>query len=158
MSQRGCRERGHSDVESHDSDFHRIEARLPQRMEGSVEPEHSRVNFQEPAVTTLRELTDEISAQQDVLRAGGGEAGRERQKRLGRLTVRERLQELLDADAPFFELGLWAAWQMYPEWGEVPAAGVVTGIGCVEGRPVLVVANDATVKAGAFFPQSVKKV
>ncbi len=107
---------------------------------------------------TLRELTDEILAQEAVLRAGGGEAGRERQKRLGRLTVRERLQELLDPDASFFELGLWSAWRMYPDWGDVPAAGVVTGIGRVHGRSLMIVANDATVKAGAFFPQSVKKV
>ena len=116
------------------------------------------MRLQESDVTTLRELMDDHLAQEAALRAGGGEAGRERQKRLGRLTVRERLQELLDADAPFFELGVWAAWRMYPEWGDVPAAGVVTGIGHVQGRPVLVVANDATVKAGAFFPQSVKKV
>ena len=109
-------------------------------------------------MTTLSELMDGILAQEAVLRAGGGEAGHERQKRLGRLTVRERLNELLDADAPFLELGLWAAWRMYPDWGDVPAAGVVTGIGRVQGRSMMIVANDATVKAGAFFPQSVKKV
>ena len=109
-------------------------------------------------ITTLRDLTLQVQAEEDTLRLGGGEAGRERQKRLGRLTVRERLDVLLDGDAPFYELGLWAAWRMYPEWGEVPAAGAVTGIGRVHGRPVMVIANDATVKAGAFFPQSVKKV
>ncbi len=109
-------------------------------------------------MTTLRELMDGILAQEAVLRAGGGDAGHERQKRLGRLTVRERLHELLDADASFLELGLWAAWRMYPDWGDVPAAGVVTGIGRVHGRSLMIVANDATVKAGAFFPQSVKKV
>jgi acetyl-CoA carboxylase carboxyltransferase component len=74
------------------------------------------------------------------------------------MTVRQRLEALLDKDSPLLELGLWAAWRMYPEWGEVPAAGVVTGIGAVGGRRVLLVANDATVKAGAFFPQTVKKV
>jgi acetyl-CoA carboxylase carboxyltransferase component len=74
------------------------------------------------------------------------------------LPVRERLHVLLDEQAPFWELGLWQAWQQYPEWGDVPAAGVVTGIGYVHQRPVLVIANDATVKAGAMFPQSVKKV
>ena len=109
-------------------------------------------------MTTLRELTRQIHEQETVLRQGGGSAGQERQRRLGRLTARERVEELLDKGSPFFELGLWAAWGMYPDWGDIPAAGVVTGIGTVHGRPVLVIANDATVKAGAMFPQSVKKV
>ncbi len=108
--------------------------------------------------TPLLELTHDLQAQEETLRDGGGEAGRQRQKQLGRLTVRERLSELLDEGVPFLELGLWAAWRMYPDWGDVPAAGVVTGIGCVGGRRGMVVANDATVKAGAFFPQTVKKV
>ena len=109
-------------------------------------------------MATLLELTEEFRVEERFLRQGGGEAGRARQERLGRLTVRARLDRLLDPDAPFLELGLWAGWGMYEEWGHVPAAGVVTGIGRVSGRPVLVVANDATVKAGAFFPQTVKKV
>lgn len=109
-------------------------------------------------MATLLELTRDLQDQEEIIRQGGGESGRQRQKRLGRLTARERLDELLDPGAPFLELGLWAAWGMYPEWGDVPAAGVVTGIGTVHGRPVLVVANDATVKAGAFFPQTIKKV
>jgi 3-methylcrotonyl-CoA carboxylase beta subunit len=107
---------------------------------------------------TLAELTAEIKAQQEAIRQGGGAAGRERQERLGRMTARQRIAALLDEDAPFWEIGLWAAWGMYDQWGAVPAAGVVTGIGAVHGRPILVVANDATVKAGAMFPQSVKKV
>lgn len=110
------------------------------------------------APPTLRELVERFRQEEDRLREGGGAAGRERQNRLGRLTARERLRGLLDPGAPVFELGLWAAWQMYPDWGDVPAAGVVAAIGTVQGRAVLVVANDATVKAGAFFPQSVKKV
>jgi len=77
---------------------------------------------------------------------------------MGRLPVRERLSQLLDKDAQFFELGLWAAYKMYEQWGQIPAAGVVTGIGKVAGVPCMVVANDATVKAGAFFPQTTKKV
>ncbi|MBI1314827.1 acyl-CoA carboxylase subunit beta [bacterium] len=109
-------------------------------------------------MTSLRKLTDEVCSQEVALREGGGVSGRERQRRLGRLTVRERLDRLLDHDSPFLELGLWAAWQMYSEWGDVHAAGVVTGIGYVHQRPVLVIANDATVKAGSFFPQTVKKV
>lgn len=108
--------------------------------------------------TTLLEVTRDLQAQEATIRQGGGEAGRQRQRQLGRLTVRERLDGLLDPGSSFLELGLWAAWGMYGEWGNVPAAGVVSGIGAVHGRPILVVANDATVKAGAFFPQTVKKV
>lgn len=107
---------------------------------------------------SLLDMTREILEQEQSLRLGGGETGQERQRRLGRLTARERLTELLDPNSTFYELGLWSAWGMYPEWGDVPAAGVVAGIGFVQGRAVLVVANDATVKAGAFFPQTVKKV
>lgn len=107
---------------------------------------------------TLREVTETIAREEDALRQGGGKAGWERQRKLGRLPVRERLDLLLDPGTPFLELGLWAAWKMYPEWGDVPAAGIVTGIGTISGRPCLVAANDATVKAGAMFPQSVKKL
>lgn len=112
--------------------------------------------FMEPP--SLFTLSEEISIQESILREGGGKKGKERQSRLGRLTVRERLEILLDHPDAFFELGIWAGYKMYPEYGELPAAGVVTGIGEVCGRNVMVVANDATVKAGAFFPQSVKKV
>jgi len=106
----------------------------------------------------LRSLTKEIADEEDLLRQGGGKSGRERQARLGRMTVRERLTHLLDPHAAFFELGIWAGYKMYPEWGDLPAAGVVTGIGVVKNRSCMVIANDATVKAGAMFPQSVKKV
>src|SRR5260370_21491153 len=77
---------------------------------------------------------------------------------MGRLPVRERLSHLLDKGSPFFEIGLWAAYKMYEQWGKIPAAGVVAGIGNVEGGPCLIVANDATLKAGAFFPATTKKV
>jgi len=93
-----------------------------------------------------------------VLREGGGKAGHERQRKMGRLPVRERLSHLLDKDSSFFEIGLWAAYKMYEQWGKIPAAGVVAGIGNVAGVPCMVIANDATVKAGAFFPQTTKKV
>lgn len=106
----------------------------------------------------LHLLTDEIRSQESVIKEGGGVKGRERQQRHGRLTVRERLQLLLDEPEKFFELGLWAGYKMYKEWGDVPAAGVVTGIGKICNRDCMVIANDATVKAGAMFPQSVKKV
>ena len=92
------------------------------------------------------------------MREGGGKAGHERQRKMGRLPVRERLSRLLDSDSPFFEISLWAAYKMYSEWGHVPAAGVVAGIGNVSGIACMIIANDATVKAGAFFPATTKKV
>src|SRR5215218_4022771 len=98
----------------------------------------------------LREVTTEIERQEVELRKGGSDAGHERQKKLGRLNVRERLQKLLDEDSNFLELNLWSAHGMYPDVGEVPAAGVVTGVGTVSHRECMIVANDATVKAGAF--------
>lgn len=112
----------------------------------------------ESCVSTLRQLTQQFLEEEAKLREGGGPSGHERQKKLGRLPVRERVNQLIDQDRPFLELGLWAANGMYLEWGRVPAAGVVTGIGWVHGRPCLVAAHDATVKAGAMFPQSVKKL
>lgn len=113
---------------------------------------------QNSSSTDLLTLTETILSQEALLREGGGKAGKERQTRLGRLTARERLAILLDNPSDFFELGLWAGYGMYSEWGELPAAGVITGIGKVCNRSVMVIANDATVKAGAMFPQSVKKV
>ena len=99
-----------------------------------------------------------IAKEEAVLREGGGKAGHERQRKMGRLPVRERISHLLDKGSPFFEIGLWAAYKMYEQWGKIPAAGVVAGIGNIEGVPCMVIANDATVKAGAFFPQTTKKV
>ena len=107
---------------------------------------------------TLREMTDLVEQQESVLRQGGGQAGHARQRKLGRLPVRERLERLLDPGSPVIELNLWAGFEMYPDAGDVPAAGVVTGVGYVHERPVVFVANDATVKAGAFFPATSKKV
>lgn len=107
---------------------------------------------------SLKSLTSVFATQEALLREGGGKTGQERQKRLGRLTARERLNALLDSNTSFFELNLWAGYQMYPQWGDLPAAGVITGIGMVKDRSCMVIANDATVKAGAFFPQTVKKV
>src|SRR5256886_4921277 len=107
---------------------------------------------------TLRDRCGKIRAEEEQLREGGGKAGQERQHKLGRLAARERIARLLDTDAKFFEIGLWAAHKMYEEWGRVPAAGAVAGIGNVANVPSMIVANDATVKAGAFFPQTVKKL
>jgi len=106
----------------------------------------------------LREFCREIFKQEAVLRQGGGKAGLERQRKLGRLPARERIAHLLDKDAQFFEIGLWAAYKMYQEWGNIVAAGTVAGIGNVSGIPCMIIANDASVKAGAFFPATVKKL
>src|SRR5882757_6090049 len=93
-----------------------------------------------------------------TIRQGGGVKAAEAQKAKGRLTVRERLALLLDEGTELMELGLWAAHGMYEEFGGAPGAGVVTGLGRVSGRLCMIVANDATVKAGAFFPMTAKKV
>lgn len=111
-----------------------------------------------PTKETLLSLTEQFIDEEKILSEGGGKEGKERQKRMGRLTARERVSLLLDDPSFFFELGIWAAYGMYKEWGNLPAAGVVTGIGNVSDRPCMIIANDATVKAGAMFPQSVKKV
>jgi acetyl-CoA carboxylase carboxyltransferase component len=95
--------------------------------------------------------------EEELLQGGGAEAI-ERQHQKNRLTARERIQKLIDPGSQFFELGLFRAFEMYQEWGRVPAAGVITGVGRIEGRQFMVIANDATVKAGAFFPATVKKV
>src|SRR4051812_22055228 len=107
---------------------------------------------------TLLQRCQKICAEEEQLREGGGKAGQERQRKMNRLPVRERLGRLLDKESPFFEIGLWAAYKMYEQWGKIPAAGVVAGIGNIVGVPCMVIANDATVKAGAFFPQTTKKV
>jgi 3-methylcrotonyl-CoA carboxylase beta subunit len=99
-----------------------------------------------------------ILSEEAILRQGGEPAGHERQKKLGRLSVRDRIARLLDDPTNFVELGLWSAYEMYKDWGKVPAGGVVTGIGNVSKHPSMIIANDATVKAGAFFPQTAKKI
>lgn len=106
----------------------------------------------------LLDRCNEIAQQEAQLREGGGAAGQERQHKLGRLFVRERIAALIDSPDSFLEIGLWAAHGMYREWGAFPGAGVVTGIGDIAGHPCMIVANDATVKAGAFVPMTCKKV
>lgn len=93
-----------------------------------------------------------------TIKLGGGAKAIDRQHDKKRLTARERIAALIDPGTEFFELGRWSAWQMYTEWGGAPSAGVITGSARVAGRTCIVVANDATVKAGAFFPMTVKKV
>ena len=99
-----------------------------------------------------------LASAEDELRLGGGKAAIERQHSKKRLTARERIDLLLDPAAARHELGLWSGHGMYEEWGGAPGAGVVTLIGTIAGRRHMVIANDATVKAGAFFPATAKKV
>ncbi|HEX3999244.1 MAG TPA: acyl-CoA carboxylase subunit beta [Pirellulales bacterium] len=107
---------------------------------------------------TLAALVARFREAEAEITLGGGRAAIERQHAKHRLTARERIERLLDPGTQFFELGLWAGWQMYDAYGGAPAAGVVTGIGTVAGRRHMIIANDATVKAGAFFPATAKKV
>jgi acetyl-CoA carboxylase carboxyltransferase component len=106
----------------------------------------------------MHHLVEELRREERIIKEGGGAKAIARQHEKGRLTARERIARLLDVHTSFFELGLWAAWSMYQDWGGAPSAGVVTGIGTVARRRVMVIANDATVKAGAFFPLTCKKV
>ncbi len=99
-----------------------------------------------------------IHEQEAEIRQGGGAKAIEAQRAKQRLTARERIDLLLDPGTTLFELSLFAAFGMYEEWGGAPSAGVITGLGRVAGRLCMIVANDATVKAGAFFPMTAKKV
>jgi acetyl-CoA carboxylase carboxyltransferase component len=113
--------------------------------------------YEERAEHWRREM-ERIRVEEAELRLGGGEESQERQRKRGKKTARERVEALCDPGAPFLELGLWVAHGFYAEWGGAPAAGVVVGIGRIHGRETVVVANDATVKAGAWFPLTCKKV
>jgi 3-methylcrotonyl-CoA carboxylase beta subunit len=104
----------------------------------------------------LRELSAEVRALEERLRLGGGPDKAEKQHKQGKLTARERVAGLCDAGSRFIELGLLVAYDQYD--GQAPAAGVVTGLGIVHGRPVVVVANDATVKAGSWWPETIRKI
>lgn len=93
----------------------------------------------------------------EVVKAGGGNEALEKQRKKGKLTARERIARLVDRDSSFLEIGLFAAFEMYEEYGGAPSSGTIFGIGQVHGRDVVIVANDATVKAGAWFPMTCKK-
>ncbi len=104
------------------------------------------------------DLLTQIKNEEQKIREGGGAKAIESQHKKGRLTARERIDKLIDPATSLFELGLYAAYEMYEEWGGAPSAGTVTGLATVCGRKFMVIANDATVKAGAFFPMTAKKV
>jgi acetyl-CoA carboxylase carboxyltransferase component len=122
-------------------------ALLQSQVEQSDEFERRRTQM-EALVAELRERTAEVAR-------GGGEMAVERHRSRGKLTARERVDRLLDPGTAFLELSALAAWEMYG--GQAPAAGIVTGIGVVEGQECVLVANDATVKGGTYFPMTVKK-
>ncbi|MDX6504680.1 MAG: 3-methylcrotonyl-CoA carboxylase beta subunit, partial [Gaiellaceae bacterium] len=100
-------------------------------------------------------LVAELRERSALIARGGGEKAVERHRSRGKLTARERIDRLVDPGSAFLELGALAAWELYD--GQAPGAGIVTGIGVVEGRECVIVANDATVKGGSYFPLTVKK-
>jgi 3-methylcrotonyl-CoA carboxylase beta subunit len=108
------------------------------------------------AAAHMSHLVEQLHKLEERLRAGGGPAKIEKQHRAGKLTARERIAKLFDPEAWFQEIGLLIAYDRYE--GQAPSAGVVTGIGKIEGRPAVVVANDATVKAGAWWPETISKI
>ncbi|HTB95444.1 MAG TPA: acyl-CoA carboxylase subunit beta [Terracidiphilus sp.] len=130
-------------------------AKLQNQLHSQLDPESVRCRANREA---LQALLASMRREEDTIRHGGGAKAADAQHNKGRLTVRERLNLLLDPESAFLELGLWAAHGMYSEYGGAPAAGVVTGIGRVSGHLCMIIANDATVKAGAFFPMTAKKV
>ncbi|HYQ86831.1 MAG TPA: acyl-CoA carboxylase subunit beta [Bacteroidota bacterium] len=105
----------------------------------------------------LKNMLRVLNAKAEVVKLGGGKAGIEKQHKRGKLTARERIAKLIDPGSDFLEIGLFAAHGMYEEYGGAPSAGTVMGLGTIHGRDVVIVANDATVKAGAWFPMACKK-
>src|SRR3989454_5997276 len=119
-----------------------------------VDPTSSRY---EANMRFMADLMSQVHNEEEKIREGGGAKAVESQHSKGRLTARERIGLLADPGS-FFELGIYSASGMYEEWGGAPAAGVITGLARVQTRLVMIIANDATVKAGAFFPMTAKKV
>src|SRR6266496_3905885 len=115
----------------------------------SAEPQFTRNH------TRMRALVEQLQDALAAVRAGGGKEMTERHRSRGKLTARERIDHLLDPATAFLELSPLAAWDMYEN--EAPAAGIITGVGRVCGREVVIVANDATVKGGTYYPMTVKK-
>src|SRR6187455_1447186 len=100
-------------------------------------------------------LLAELRERTALVAAGGGERATERHRSRGKLTARERIDRLVDPGTAFLELNALAAWELYD--GDAPSAGIVTGVGVIEGRQCVIVANDATVKGGSYYPLTVKK-
>src|SRR3989441_3197759 len=135
----------------------RIETTAPETskiLETRVDPTSARF---EANMRFMADLVSQIHNEEEKISEGGGPKGIENQRSKGRLTARERIKLLVDPGT-FFELATYAAHGMYEEWGGAPAAGVITGLARIHTRLVMIIANDATVKAGAFFPMTAKKV
>ncbi len=128
----------------------RLETRIDDAQRATLDFKKNR-DFNQDLFRRVQELEARI-------RLGGGAGAIQKQHEKGRLTARERVAKVLDTPESFQELGLFAAFGMYEEWGGAPAAGVVTGTGLIRDRLFMIIANDATVKAGAFFPSTTKKV
>ena len=111
----------------------------------------------ESNMRALADLVAQVRNEEEKIREGGGPKAIESQHAKSRLTARERIHLLADPGS-FFELGVYTAYKMYEEWGGAPAAGVITGLARIHSRMVMLIVNDATVKAGAFFPMTTKKV
>ena len=107
------------------------------------------------SATAMAQMVADLREKVAIVAQAGGEAAREKHLARGKLLPRERVRTLLDVGSPFLELSQLAAWNMYDN--QVPAAGIITGIGRVSGRECVIVANDATVKGGTYFPMTVKK-
>src|SRR6056297_1184229 len=105
----------------------------------------------------IEKLRQEISDQEEIIKKGGGTKRAEKEHKKGKMTARERVKFLLDPGTDFFELGIWAGFEMYDDVGGCPAGGVIAGVGTICDRTCMIVANDATVKAGAWFPITAKK-
>src|SRR6202049_3450699 len=123
-------------------------------LESHIDPTSARF---EANMRFLADLVSQMRNEEERIREGGGPKAIESQHNKGRLTARERINLLVDPGT-FFELSAYAAHGMYEEWGDAPAAGVITGLARIQTRLVMIIANDATVKAGAFFPKTAQKV
>src|SRR6478736_4901662 len=135
----------------------RIETSVPETskiLETRVDPTSARY---EANMRFMADLVSQIHNEEEKICEGGGQKAIENQHSKGRLTARERIKLLIDPGT-FFELATYAAHRMYEDWGGAPAAGVITGLARIHTRLVMIIANDATVKAGAFFPMTAKKV
>lgn len=108
-------------------------------------------------IDAMKNLVRVLHAREEQVKLGGGKKAIERHHSRGKMTARERIAGLLDEGSPFLEIGLFTAWEMYEEYGGAPSSGTVFGIGRIHGRDCVIVANDATVKAGAWFPITAKK-
>jgi acetyl-CoA carboxylase carboxyltransferase component len=136
------------------ADRNKIEAAI-NVLPTKVQTSHPRF---EKNLREMARLVTEVRNQEQQIAEGGGPKAIETQHNKGRLTARERIALLIDPGTELFEVGGYAAWEMYGEWGGAPSAGVITGLGRIQDRLFMLIVNDATVKAGAFFPMTAKKV